>query len=95
LAVLSGQGVVAADGGRGVEFSFQTVPALAGSDRYDQIAAAVTALPDGSYEGQVEVTEVSAEKYGQGHGQRRCHRRCDDKSKAKKRRCKKRCRKHN
>lgn len=94
LAVLAGQGVVAADGGGRIEFSLQTVPALAGSDHYDQITAAVTALPDGSYEGQVEVIEESHRK-GNGHGQRRCHRRCDDKPKAKKRRCKKRCRKHN
>ncbi len=93
LAVLAGQGLVAADGGGRVEFSLQTVPALAGSDRFDQITAAVAAQPDGSYEGQVEVTEVSAEKYG--HGQRKCHRRCEGKSKAKKRRCKHRCRKHN
>ncbi|MDF3039801.1 MAG: hypothetical protein K0Q71_2507 [Thermomicrobiales bacterium] len=93
LAVLAGQGLVAADGGGRVEFSLQTVPALAGSARFDQITASVAAQPDGSYEGQVEVTEVSAEKYG--HGQRKCHRRCEGKSKAKKRRCKHRCRKHN
>lgn len=91
LAVLSGQGVVP-DRGRGVEFSLQTVPALAGSDRHDQITATVSAQPDGSYEGQVEVTEVAAEKYPHGHGD--CHKRCSKKSGTAHRRCKHRCRKH-
>jgi hypothetical protein len=88
-AVLSGEGVAAGDGGKGVEFSLQTVPALARSDRHDQITAIVSAQPDGSYEGQVAVIE----RYSKGHG--RCHKRCKDKSDpAGRRRCRRRCRRH-
>lgn len=88
-AVLSGQGVVTAEGGHKVQFSLQTVPALTGSDRHDQLTATVVAQSDGSYEGQVAVTEVSAEKYGHGP----CHKRCKDKSGEAQRQCNHRCHK--
>jgi hypothetical protein len=90
--VLSGQGIVAADGGKQVEFSLQTVPALAQSDAHDQIMASVTSQPDGSYEGRVDVVEEKYRKAGHGHGE--CHKRCDNKSGGAQGKCHRRCRKN-
>ena len=91
-AVLSGQGVVAADGEKRIEFSLQTVPALAHSAAHDQIAASVTSQPDGSYEGRVDVVEEQYHKGGHGHGE--CHKRCDNKSGGAQGKCHRRCRKN-
>jgi hypothetical protein len=87
MAVLSGQGVVASDGGSAVTFALQTVPALAGSDLHDQITASVAMQSDGSYEGQVVVVEKNYK-----HG--KCRKRCKGKPKAGKRRCRRRCHRH-
>jgi hypothetical protein len=91
-AVLSGKGVVAAGGEKRVEFSLQTVPALAHSDAHDQIMASVTSHPDGSYEGRVDVVEEQYRKGGHGHGE--CHKRCDNKSGGAQGKCHRRCRHH-
>jgi len=87
-AILSGQGTVAADGGKLVNFALQTASALVRSVHQDQIVAAITSQPDGSYGGRVDVIESQDKSHGY------CHHRCKNKSGTAHRKCRKRCRKH-
>ncbi len=89
-AILSGRGVVSPDGAGLVDFSLQTVTELARSDHHDQIVAAITSHPDGTYAGQVDV----ADYYGKGNGHGDCHHHCNKKSGTGATRCRRRCRRH-